>query len=87
MSLPFWPLLINLGPKSPSMLSKQVHTSPANICRAVMPTHAPLQPLFAASASAGVLWELALLQRHYHPAVAAKAKAVAQRSSAGAFNI
>lgn len=50
---------------------------------AATPTHAELQPLFAASASAGVLWELALLQQHSHPDVAAKAKAVAQRSSAG----
>ena len=55
----------------------------ANRLPTATPTHAELQPLFAASASAGVLWELVLLQQNYHPDVAAKAKAVVQRSSAG----
>ena len=54
--------------------------------RAAVTTHAALQPLYAASASAGVLWELAALQRHYHPHVAAHAKSVAARSGAGSFS-
>lgn len=66
------------------LLPARVSDIEIDIAGAVAPTHAQLQPLFAASASAGVLWELALLQHHYHPHVAAKAKAVAQRSSAGA---
>lgn len=59
------------------------HCAPASL-RAATPTHAALQPLYSASASASVLWELALLQWHYHPHVAQKAKSVAQRSGAGA---
>ncbi len=59
------------------------HCPPAAL-RAATPTHAALQPLYSASASANVLWELALLQWHYHPHVAQKAKSVAQRSGAGA---